>query len=175
MLINRITNSYAALVESNQDITFLLVTQTTLTRPVHLVSSPVFRCPLCYPFYSFFFLDLVPRCFLLSIEYYSTYTYCFLFQLSHEIEGRRHLVMCACVIFLFEWSKVSHWPPDKLRVELSANMLEGFCFIPSDIMSWKEKLVGMFFDIKCHCQINFCLVLCANSTTFHRRFYRRIC
>ncbi|XP_060081851.1 uncharacterized protein LOC132561136 [Ylistrum balloti] len=62
-------------------------------------------------------------------------------ELSHDIDGRRHLVTCACVVFLFERSKVSHWPADKLQEELSAGMLEGFSFIPSDIMSWKEKLV----------------------------------
>ncbi|XP_033738074.1 LOW QUALITY PROTEIN: uncharacterized protein LOC117325743 [Pecten maximus] len=62
-------------------------------------------------------------------------------ELSYDIDGRRHLAMCACVVFLFERSKVSHWPPDKLQEELSAGMLEGFSFIPSDIMSWKEKLV----------------------------------
>ncbi|OWF34894.1 Ankyrin repeat, PH and SEC7 domain containing protein secG [Mizuhopecten yessoensis] len=62
-------------------------------------------------------------------------------ELSYDDDGTRHLVMCACVVFLFERSKVSHWPPDKLQEELSAGMLEGFSFIPSDIMSWKEKLV----------------------------------
>lgn len=57
--------------------------------------------------------------------------------------------MCACVVFLYERSKVSHWPSHELNQQLCENLLEGFSFIPTDIMSWKPKLIGMsFFKVK---------------------------
>ncbi|XP_052097446.1 uncharacterized protein LOC127732451 [Mytilus californianus] len=59
----------------------------------------------------------------------------------YNYDGKRFSISCACVIFLFERSKVSHWPPEVLREELSASAIDGFAHIPTDIMSWSGKLV----------------------------------
>ncbi|XP_062591233.1 uncharacterized protein LOC134252746 [Saccostrea cucullata] len=64
-------------------------------------------------------------------------------RVAHSYEGKRYIVMCACVIFLYERSKVSHWPPQELHQQLCENLLEGFSFIPTDIMSWKPKLLEL--------------------------------
>ncbi|VDI63981.1 Hypothetical predicted protein [Mytilus galloprovincialis] len=59
----------------------------------------------------------------------------------YNYDGKRFSISCACVIFLFERSKVSHWPPEVLREELSASAIDGFAHIPTDMMSWSGKLV----------------------------------
>lgn len=64
-------------------------------------------------------------------------------RVSHTYDDRRYIVMCACVVFLYERSKVSHWPSHELNQQLSENLLEGFSFIPTDIMSWKPKLIEL--------------------------------
>lgn len=64
-------------------------------------------------------------------------------RVSHTYDGRRYIVMCACVVFLYERSKVSHWPSHELNQQLCENLLEGFSFIPTDIMSWKPKLIEL--------------------------------
>ncbi|KAL5017287.1 hypothetical protein ScPMuIL_006876 [Solemya velum] len=56
-------------------------------------------------------------------------------------DGKRYPIMVACVVFLFEQSRVSHWNARELKEQLSAKDLQGFSFIPTDIMSWKESLV----------------------------------
>lgn len=68
----------------------------------------------------------------------------FLFKVWYNYDGKRYHCMCACVIFLFERSKVSHWPQEILREELAASAIDGFSHIPTDIMSWSGKLVGKF-------------------------------
>ena len=64
------------------------------------------------------------------------------FQIWYNYDGKRYSITCACVIFLFERSKVSHWPSEVLREELGASAIEGFAHIPTDIVSWSGKLVG---------------------------------
>ncbi|XP_061192633.1 uncharacterized protein LOC133200833 [Saccostrea echinata] len=64
-------------------------------------------------------------------------------RVAHSYDGKRYIVMCACVIFLYERSKVSHWTPQELNQQLCENLLEGFSFIPTDIMSWKPNLLEL--------------------------------
>ncbi|KAJ8306251.1 hypothetical protein KUTeg_016796 [Tegillarca granosa] len=62
-------------------------------------------------------------------------------EISHDVDGVRHLVTCACVVFVYEASKVSQWDAERLRDDLSASTIEGFSFIPTDIMSWRQAMV----------------------------------
>ncbi|KAJ8305364.1 hypothetical protein KUTeg_015909 [Tegillarca granosa] len=83
-------------------------------------------------------------------------------KIQYEYDGKKEPIMCACVVFLYEASKVSHWAPEVLHEDLSANTIEGFCFIPTDIMSWKDKII----DLSCRDLYgNSCFELLLKQTT----------
>ncbi|KAK3584823.1 hypothetical protein CHS0354_006241 [Potamilus streckersoni] len=62
-------------------------------------------------------------------------------QVSVDYEGMRYNVTCACVVFLFERSQMSHWQRNDLQAELSADVIQGFSFIPLNIMSCTGELI----------------------------------
>ncbi|KAL3868205.1 hypothetical protein ACJMK2_041037 [Sinanodonta woodiana] len=64
-------------------------------------------------------------------------------QVSVDYEGKRYSVTCACVVFLFERSQMSHWQRKDLQTELCADIIQGFSFIPSNMMSCTGELIDM--------------------------------
>ncbi|XP_046374758.2 uncharacterized protein LOC124147944 [Haliotis rufescens] len=56
-------------------------------------------------------------------------------DLPFEKDGRRYLVTCIGLLFLFDASGVSHWNLDALQQKLDARSMFGFSFIPTDITS----------------------------------------
>ncbi|KAL3868185.1 hypothetical protein ACJMK2_041017 [Sinanodonta woodiana] len=64
-------------------------------------------------------------------------------QVSVDYEGKRYSVTCACVVFLFECSPTSHWQRKDLQTELCADIIQGFSFVPSNMMSCTGELIDM--------------------------------
>ncbi|XP_067679114.1 uncharacterized protein [Haliotis asinina] len=67
-------------------------------------------------------------------------------DIAFERDGRRYLVTCVGLLFLFDASGVSHWNLDGLRQKLDARSMFGFSFIPTDITSARPDGNGSIVD-----------------------------